>query len=60
MGVKANVRWLRISILLMLCEFVLARLVIDAELLRSLSGILVGLSAAPFVKQAIEEICETV
>jgi uncharacterized membrane protein len=60
LGLEANVRWLRISILLMFCEFVFARLVFDAELLRSLSGVLVGLSAAPFVKQAIEEIRETV
>ena len=56
LGLKTNVRWLRVSIALMLCEFVIARLVIDAALLRSLSGILVGLSAAPFVKQGVEEI----
>ena len=54
-GLKTNVRWLRISILLMLCEFSFARLVLDAALLRSVSGVLVGLSAAPFVKQAFEE-----
>jgi uncharacterized membrane protein len=60
LGVKANVRWLRLSILLMLCEFVIARLVLDTEVLRSVSGVLVGLSAAPFVKQGIEEIRETV
>ena len=59
-GVKANVRWLRLSVLLMLCEFVMARLVLDTEVLRSVSGVLVGLSAAPFVKQGIEEIRETV
>jgi uncharacterized membrane protein len=53
---KANVRWLRISVALMLFEFVVARLFMDAAPLRSLSGILVGLSAAPFVKQGIEEI----
>jgi uncharacterized membrane protein len=60
LGVKANVRWLRLSILLMVCEFVVARLVLDTEFLRSVSGVLVGLSAAPFVKEAIEEIRETV
>ena len=60
LGVKANVQWLRLSILLMLCEFVIARLVLDTAVLRSVSGVLVGLSAAPFVKQGIEEIRETV
>ena len=53
---KANVRWLRVSVALMLVEFAVARLLIDAAPLRSLSGILVGLSAAPFVRQGIEEI----
>lgn len=56
LGLKANVRWLRIAIALMLCEFVVARLFIDDALLRSFSGVLVGLSAAPFVKQGVEEI----
>jgi uncharacterized membrane protein len=59
LGLKANVRWLRISIAAMLVEFVFAHLVIDAAPLRSLSGILVGLSAAPFVKEGIEEIRES-
>jgi uncharacterized membrane protein len=56
LGLKANVRWLRVSIAAMFLEFVAARLFIDAAPLRSLSGIMVGLSAAPFVKQGIEEI----
>lgn len=55
-GLKPSIRWLRISIVLMLCEFVLARCLIDAALLRSFSGILVGLSAAPFVRKGVEEI----
>jgi len=42
----------------MVCEFIFARFVIDVALLRSLSGVLVGLSAAPFVKRAVEEIRE--
>jgi len=58
LGMKANVRWLRIGVCLMLCEFVIARVLIDAAILRSMSGILVGLTAAPFVKQGIEEICD--
>ena len=58
LGLKANVRWLRISVVMMICELVLARILIDAALLRSLTGILVGLSAAPFVKQGVEELRE--
>src|SRR5262245_22166591 len=50
-----NQRWLRTSLMFMLCEFALAHLLIDVALLRCLSGILVGLSAAPFVKQGLEE-----
>ncbi|HLH30874.1 MAG TPA: DUF2085 domain-containing protein [Terriglobia bacterium] len=56
LGLKPNVRWLRASIAIMFAEFIVARLFLDAALLRSLSGVLVGLSAAPFVKQGIEEL----
>jgi uncharacterized membrane protein len=56
LGLKAHVRWLRISLALMVCEFVIARIFVDIALLRSVSGVLVGLSAAPFVKQGIEDI----
>src|SRR5439155_4067893 len=56
LGVKANVRWLRISLVLMLLEFAMARFLIDSAVLRSLSGIFVGLAAAPFVKRGVEEI----
>jgi uncharacterized membrane protein len=59
-GLKANVRWLRLSLLLMFCEFVFERLILDAPLLRSISGVLVGLSAAPFVRLALEEIRDAV
>ena len=55
-GIKTNVRWLRASLVLMLAEFVMARVLMDTAILRSISGILVGLSAAPFVRQGIEEI----
>ena len=57
-GIRANVRWLRISLIFMLCEFAIARVLLDAALLRSLSGILFGLSAAPFVRQGVEEISD--
>jgi uncharacterized membrane protein len=56
LGLKTNVRWLRLSLLLMICEFIVARIVIDAAVLRSITGVLVGLSAAPFIKEAVEEI----
>jgi uncharacterized membrane protein len=56
LGIRANVRWLRISLLLMLLEFGVARFLLDTAVLRSVSGILVGLAAAPFVKQGVEEI----
>ena len=59
LGFKANVRWLRIAVCFMLMEFVLARILIDTAILRSLSGVLVGLTAAPFVKQGIEEISDS-
>jgi uncharacterized membrane protein len=48
-------QWLRAALLLMICEFVFARVVLDAALLRSLSGILLGVASAPFVRQGIEE-----
>ena len=59
LGIQANVRWLRVAVCLMVCEFVVAHALIDAALLRSLSGILVGLTAAPFVKLGVEEICDS-
>jgi len=59
LGLPPNARWLRISILLMFTEFVLARLLIDAAILRSVSGIVVGAAAAPFVRKGIEEIRES-
>jgi uncharacterized membrane protein len=59
LGLKTNVRWLRFSVLLMIAEFVFARLVFDNVLLRSASGVFVGLSAGPFIKAAVEEIRES-
>jgi uncharacterized membrane protein len=55
LGLKSSVRRLRVSLVLIVCEFVFARLVLDDAMLRSLSGVLVGLSAAPFVREAFEE-----
>jgi uncharacterized membrane protein len=59
-GLKPNTRWLRAALAIMAAEFILARLVVDAALLRSFSGILVGLTAAPFVKQGVEELRDSV
>jgi hypothetical protein len=56
LGLKTNVQWLRLSILFMVGEFIVARFLIDDAWLRSVAGASVGLSAAPFVKQAVEEI----
>jgi uncharacterized membrane protein len=47
--------WLRIALTVMMCEFVVARLVVDIALVRSISGILFGITAAPFVRQGVEE-----
>ena len=58
LGLRGNARWLRAAFILMLAEFVTARLVLDIAVLRSLSGILIGLSAAPFVRQGVEELSE--
>lgn len=58
-GFRASARWLRAAVVLLVLEFALARLVIDAAALRAFSGILIGLSAAPFVRQGLEEISES-
>jgi uncharacterized membrane protein len=58
LGLRANQRWLRISFLVMICEVVIARTLFDAAVLRSISGVLLGLSAAPFVKKGIEELID--
>jgi uncharacterized membrane protein len=56
LGIRGSVRWLRFSLLLIVCEFIFARLVVDDAVLRAMSGILVGACSAPFVRQAIEEL----
>jgi uncharacterized membrane protein len=47
--------WLRVAIALMIGEFVFARLVLDVAMIRSMSGVLFGVAAAPFVRQGIQE-----
>ena len=53
---KPDARLLRAAVAVMAAEFVVARLFLDTAVLRSFSGILVGLTAAPFVKQGVEEL----
>jgi uncharacterized membrane protein len=57
-GIRANVRRLRLAVVFVVCEFVIAHVLIDTALLRSLSGILAGWSVAPFVRQGVEELCD--
>jgi uncharacterized membrane protein len=53
---SAKTQWLRVAVAFMICEFVFARFVVDAALIRSLSGILFGITAAPFVREGIEDL----
>lgn len=53
--VSPRTQWLRIAFAVMICEFLMARMVADAAIVRSLSGILFGVAAAPFVRQGVEE-----
>ena len=55
-GLSPRSRWLKASILIMIGEFVVARLLVDSPTARSLSGILFGATAAPFVGQGVVEL----
>ena len=48
-------RFFQVAMVMTLCEFILARLVIDSAWLRGMTGLLLGASAAPFVAQGINE-----
>jgi Predicted membrane protein (DUF2085) len=54
-GLPTSLRWLRISLVLAIVEFIVARLLVDASITRSLSGLFLGATAAPFVRQGFEE-----
>ena len=56
LGLSPRTRLLRLAIVVMLAEFLLARLVADTAVARSLSGIFFGATAAPFVRKGMEEI----
>ena len=57
-GLEPSARWLRAAILIAITEFVIARLFLDSAITRSLSGILLGATAAPFVNQGVLELLE--
>ena len=52
---KPNARWFRIAVAITAAEWLLSITVIDSEILRVLSGILLGVSAAPIVRTGLEE-----
>jgi uncharacterized membrane protein len=55
LALPLNVKWLRISIILTIAEFTFAQLVVDTWVLRSLSGILLGAAAAPFIMEGVRQ-----
>ncbi len=59
LGFRLSTRWLRAALVFMAVEFIVARLFVDAAALRAISGVLAGFSAAPFVRQGIEELSES-
>ena len=54
--IRANVRFLRISIFLAGLEFVVAHIWIDLEVLRAVSGLLLGMAASGLVEHGIREL----
>ncbi|MBI4471125.1 MAG: DUF2085 domain-containing protein [Acidobacteria bacterium] len=59
LNLRTNAQWLRIALALMIAEFVFARLVSDIVAARVLTGLMFGAAAAPFVKQGIGELSES-
>ena len=50
-----NVRWLKLAATITLMEWLVAAAVFDSEILRVLSGVLLGATAAPIVRTGVEE-----
>lgn len=50
-----KVRWFTLSVVITLAEWLLAFALFDSEVLRALSGILLGATAAPIVREGVEE-----
>jgi uncharacterized membrane protein len=53
---KPNARWFRVAVIVTAAEWLLAFAVFDSAILRALSGILLGASAAPLVRTGVEEL----
>lgn len=56
LNLPPNVRWLRVAVIIMAAEFLLARLFIDAAAARAFTGMAFGAAAAPFIEQGIGEL----
>ena len=54
--IRANVRFLQISIVLTGLEFVVAHVWIDLEVLRAVSGLVLGMAASGLVERGIREL----
>lgn len=52
---KPNARWFTIAVGITVAEWLLAFALFDSAILRTLSGILLGASAAPIVRTGLEE-----
>ena len=52
---KPRARWFRIAVVITAVEWLLALVLFDNEILRALSGVLLGASAAPIVRTGVEE-----
>jgi uncharacterized membrane protein len=52
---RPNPRWLKIALAITAVQWLLAVTVYDSVVLRALSGILLGASAAPIVRTGVEE-----
>ena len=50
-----NARWLKIALAITAVEWLFAFAVYDSEILRALSGVALGASAAPIVRKGVEE-----
>ena len=52
---EPNIRWLKLAIAISVGQWVLAIALVDSEILRVLSGVLLGAIAAPVVRTGVEE-----
>jgi uncharacterized membrane protein len=52
---RPRIRWFTLAVAITAAEWLVAFVVFDSELLRALSGFLLGASAAPIVRSGVEE-----